>query len=254
LKDVRLEGLDFSRASLVKLKFERSEIVDCCFDEADCAGWGLWDTSITDTGFRDARLRDASLGAPPQRLRFRKGPGMVYTHVDLSRADLRGSSAMKARFVDCDFSYANLRQFDFGQSFLTRCRFAGDLDEVEFAAAGPLDKLPVETLVDVDFSDAKLKCASFRRLNLDRVRLPAGDDHLIVEHYPCVVEKAIAELEGTHDPAQLGLLGLLEFDRRWIGPHRQIGIFHLSDFDDPDAAIALLRRLEANCAEPRSRR
>jgi uncharacterized protein YjbI with pentapeptide repeats len=251
LEDVRLEGIDFSNASLGGMALMRAEIVDCRFDEAKCSNWGLWGTTVVDSSFRAAVLRESSLGPPPSpKLTLSRGmrrSRSTYTRVDFSEADLRGAHALTGMFVDCNFSRARLDKVDFGFSYLVRCQFAGDLTDVEFSAADERGSA-AETLEDVDFSDAELRFVAFRRLNLDRVKLPTSPNHIIVRRYRCVIDRALAELNDGTRSSLADLRGLLKFDREWLGPTRDIGIFHLSMFDDPAAAVELLRRIETECA------
>jgi uncharacterized protein YjbI with pentapeptide repeats len=250
LKDVRLEGIDFSEAGLAGLRLERCWVVGCRFDDALAENWAMWGTRFVDCTFRRARMRGSQLGAMAKRRPldlFRKDIDTAWRKVDFSEADLRACHA-GAHFEDCDFSNAKLEKFDFGDSSLHRCRFAGDLEEVEFAAAGWRDGAdPVETLWDVDFRAARLRWVAFRRLNLDHVQLPDGDDHLILGRFPCVLERALELLRDATEPASLALRGLLEWDKEWLGPCQEVGVIHLSMLENPAAAVPFLRAIEAEC-------
>jgi len=245
---VKLVDLDFSGSRLESLRFFNATIANCRFDEARCQDWRLWAVDVTDTSFVGADLRKAVLGA------WYEGRGDVYERVNFSRANLRSIVCPAATFVDCDFGDAQLAKVDFQSSSFIRCRFAGLLREVMFYdhgfKTGKPDPNPME---DVDFSQAELRMVEFRRLNLDRVKLPTSSDQLIVHHYRCVLERALRELQG--DARWSGLRVVMEHRLKWAGPRQEVGEFNRRDLvemgDEAEAefAVKLLHRLEAECAE-----
>ena len=103
---------------------------------------------------------------------------------------------------------------------------------------------------DVDFTNARFRGVEFRRLNLESVRFPKSDDHLVIRNYPCVVERALDRLRGDDSlPARL-LRATLEVRAKWIGPTQEVGIFSLADFDEPgeaELARSLFLALEREC-------
>lgn len=245
---VKLVNLDFSGGRLESLRFFNTTIANCRFDEARCKDWRLWAVDVTDTSFVGADLSKAVLGA------WHDGRGDIYQRVNFSGADMRSIVCPAATFVDCDFGDAHLANVDFQSSSFIRCRFAGLLREVMFYdqgfKTGKPDPNPME---DVDFSEAELRMVEFRRLNLDRVRLPTSSDHLVVHHYRRVLERALRELQG--DARWSGLRGVMEHRLKWAGPRQEVGEFNRRDLmemgDEADAEIAvkLLQRLEAECAD-----
>ena len=133
---------------------------------------------------------------------------------------------------------------DFQSSSFIRCRFAGVLGEVIFwdrgFETGKPDPNPME---DVDFRDATLLWVEFRRLNLDRVWLPDGPDHLLLKPYrealTCAARKLPADDRAGH--------ALISHRRKWCGPAQQVGVIHegqLAQSADP----ARLRQIFEDCS------
>lgn len=249
LRGVVLEGLDLSGAQLESLRFFDCKIANCRFDGANCQDWRLWGADVSNTSFAGANMRDAVLGA------WYEGHGDIYRNVSFVRADLRSIVCDSATFIDCDFSFARIANIDFGSTSFVRCRFAGEIREVQFwdrgLETGKSDPNPME---DVDFSGATLRFVEFRRLNLDRVVLPTSPDHLIIRGYRCVLEHALRELE--HDPSNQakGLSGALAVEFKWTPPSRDVGIFHRDDLAEyteghPEFAVSLLQGLERKCVK-----
>jgi uncharacterized protein YjbI with pentapeptide repeats len=181
-----------------------------------------------------------------------EGHGGVFERVSFTRSDFRGANCTAATFVDCDFSHARLVKIDFQSSSFIRVRFAGELRDVTFwdhgFKTGKPDPNPME---DVDFSEAVFRFVDFRRLNLDRVTFPAAPGHIVVHHYPCVLQRALAALEGDDSLAGRLMRTLFGHQARWIGPDQQVGVFSLADFDEPGEAervTELLSRLERECS------
>ena len=243
LQGISLQGLDLTGAHLESIRVMDSTFIDCIFDEARLQDWRLWRTRVSKSRFHRADLRRSQVGA------WYEGAGNEFHHVDFSWADLRSISSTAATFVDCDFSNAKLANIDFGSSSFTRCRFAGLLREVIFH--GSREAVPLENpMEDIDFTGARFNWVEFRRLNLDSVKLPTSPEHLVVHHYRCVLERAIAEL--GDDPAIRArvFLALLQRRLKWAGPQQDVGVFSSLDFEEPgeaEFAFDLLRDIEASC-------
>ena len=247
-KGARLARLDLSGAVLDTVRFWDTTIEDCRFDGARCQHLGLVRTQIVECSFDGADFRQAALGA------WADG-GNVYQRVSFVGADLRIGSCPAATFIDCDFSDARLEKVDFQSSSFVRCRFAGELREVMFYdhgfKTGKPDPNPME---DVDFSNAVLIDVEFRHLNLDKVTFPKDAGHLVVHHYRCVLQSALAELAGDESREARRLTVSLEHRMQWAGPDQEVGVFSLPDYerrggtDLANRAATLLRRCETACA------
>lgn len=246
LRNVHLEGLDFSDSSLEHLHFFYSEISDCRFEEANCKNWRVRASSVTRTTFARSDLRHAALGS------WYEGRGNMYQLVDFSRADMRGVLPSTATYTDCDFSYARLDKVEFDSSGFIRCRFAGELREVIFYDRG-FKRTELNPMEDVDFSKAQLRWVEFRRLNLDRVALPEDDEHLKVRNYRCVLQKALNSAVGE-SPEARRVTVLLRHRLKWIGPQQEIGIFNRLDLREnggatlEEYAVRILLQAEVDCS------
>jgi uncharacterized protein YjbI with pentapeptide repeats len=247
-RGVQLENLDFSGGPLESLRFFNVKIDNCRFDGANCRDWRGWGVRVRDTSFESADLRDSLLGGVDE------GRSCAYQNVSFRGSKLRGIVCDSASFVDCDFTNAALPKVEFCGCRFVRCRFRGLLREVMFCPDSlRRKKVNHDALEDVDFSEAELRFVDFRQLNLRRVRLPQDDEHLIVNRYRCVLERAVRELEqDTKFPA---VNTDLEHRLYWVGPRQDVGVFNRLDFlefggteEEADFAAALLQRLERECA------
>jgi uncharacterized protein YjbI with pentapeptide repeats len=242
----RLESLDLSGAFLDSLRFLHTRIADCRFDQARCQRWRMWAVDVSDTSFDEADLRNSVLGA------WHDGRGDVFRTSSFRKANLREIISDAGTFVDCDFSHAKLIKIDFGSTSFIRCRFAGELREVIFWDHGfETGKPEPNQMEDVDFTEARLREVEFRRLNLDNVKLPASDEHVIVHRYRCVLDRALHALADDPHPNAPALRAFLEVEARWVGPRQEVGVFSrrdLADIADPEYAVELLRRSERECA------
>lgn len=253
-RNAHFENLDFSYSRLEHVQFSHSQIIGCRFDRADCQNWGIRASNIVSTAFIGAKLNDAVLGP------WYQGRGNVYDAVDFSQADMRGVLSSTATYVDCDFLNAKLDKIDFQSSSFIRCRFAGVVREVIFYDNAFDPKKPdPNPMEDVDFSKATLRWVEFRRLNLDRVRLPRDENHLVVNNYRCVLDKAIALAAGMEDTRyRRSIDAILRHRLKWIGPQQDVGIFSRLDFresggpEGEEFAVALLRRAEQECSRLQS--
>jgi hypothetical protein len=177
---------------------------------------------------------------------------MRWSEVDFSRADMRGIVSDEGIFTDCEFADARLEHIDFGGSVFTRCHFAGRLREIEFYDRWLHGHLrEPNRMLDCDMSETLLDWVDFRRLDLDRVKLPSGPEHLIVSQYRSVLRCALDRLAGGRERWQLRLRGMLENDLKWCGPHRKVGVFFKDNLgetpDEIEKAVELLRSCEDEC-------
>ena len=111
---------------------------------------------------------------------------------------------------------------------------------------------PLAALIDCNFSDAVLFDVEFRRLNLDRVTFPKNSRHLVVHHYPCMLQRRRWPCWRRMNHAKLVSLRLASSTAcSGSGPDQQVGVFSLLDYKrrgGPELvaqAADLLRRCEA---------
>jgi hypothetical protein len=148
-----------------------------------------------------------------------------------------------------------LDKVEFGSTIFLRCRFAGVLREVIFSdhgfRTGKRDPNPME---DIDFSAATLRWVECRGLNLDRVRWPTDDDHIVVRHLPCVLDRAVEMLAQDASPDSRALRAIIDHYRKWLGPRQDVGVFNRQDLQEGGSeakaalGIRVLRTAEAHCA------
>jgi uncharacterized protein YjbI with pentapeptide repeats len=165
----RWKKLDFSRGQLKSLRFFDCEIEDCCFDGADCSSWRMWGTSISNTSFKAADLRQAALGGVDN------GKRNSFRRVDFTKADLRRTVYVSAEMLGCAFAQTKLAKVDFQGTVFVDCVFEGKLEEVQFhrhAFRG--EAFPPNEMKGVDLRKAKLKYVEFQGLDMRFVKLPEG--------------------------------------------------------------------------------
>lgn len=217
-------GLDFSGAQLNGICFVDCVINNCVFDNCQCREWGLWGTTISDTTFKAADLRRAALGG------VREGKRNTYRRVDFAAADLRQIACTAAEFVECTFKDTRLSKIDFQTSSFSNCSFEGELREVLFYRKGfDSESLPPNNMVGVDFTRAKLRFVEFRGLDLEDVRFPADQDHIVLNDYPKTLDRLIQVFEAQSDVASKKLTAYLRVLRKWAGPKQRRGIVNKYD-------------------------
>lgn len=221
---LEFSNIDLSGSRLDGLRFFGCTISNCVFDRASCCDWRMWATHVSDSTFRHADLREASMGGLLDRNQncFRK--------VQFIGTDLRRSVHGSAVFVECVFDRAKLKKVDFHGDSFTRCVFRGELREVCFSdRAFNADGILPNVMEDVDFSGACLRLVEFRRLDLDRVRFPVDDQHFVVYDYPAVLEQALKQLADHDDVASRSMFAFLEVCKKWVGGNQTIGVFNRRD-------------------------
>jgi uncharacterized protein YjbI with pentapeptide repeats len=248
--------IDFSESKLHSICFEESEISNCCFDRCELRNLRLWATTVQDCSFRGADLRESGLG-----LATIEGPlsgrRNKFVNVEFGQADLRNTIYVAAAFERCSFRFAKLINILFGTSTFVDCTFAGELREVRFWRSDlsvrgfPTDSFPPNEMINVDFSDAKLRDVEFRGLTLDRVRLPNGDaDHLVIEDFAGVLDGLIGALTHQHDQSAKILVAYLTAYRKWTVPGAR-GVLNKQDLADIGPGI-VERLLELLASFPRN--
>jgi len=216
--------VDFSGSNLNNLRFFDCTIENCVFDKCKCKDWRMWGTTISDTSFDSADLRSAALGGVQngKRNQFRK--------VNFSGADLRDTGYEAAKFVACTFKNTKLDKVDFQTTVFIDCVFEGELCEVLFYRTGFRgEKYPPNEMKGVDFSRAKLRFVEFRGLDLEDVRLPVDDDHILLKPYRGILERLIQTFAGKTDKVSKALTGNFEFKLKWAGPRQVQGVVNKND-------------------------
>jgi uncharacterized protein YjbI with pentapeptide repeats len=228
-------GLDFSGSSLEHLRVFDSVIDDCVFDDASLRGSRMWGTTISSSRFRGVDMRDCSLGGLDQQRTWNS-----YRNVDFTLADLRGSSWTSGEMTDCMFTDVNLSNVEFNGTRFTRCTFAGLMREVIFyrhAFRG--EDLPPNEMRDVDLRGAQLRSVEFRKLDLDTVRWPEDDDHVVIDDYPAALDRAIGVFRIRDDRTSRAFTAVLELKRKWVGADQRRGVLNKLDWLERHEAAAV---------------
>jgi uncharacterized protein YjbI with pentapeptide repeats len=240
LKDVKWHALDFSRSVLDSLVFVDGDIQGCSFEGARCRRWSVSGTTIIETSFRGADLRQTALsglGVAGERNSFHR--------VDFTEADLRDTTHVSGDFVDCDFSRADLSNVDFKGDVFVNCLFEGTLNEVMFYKHHVLHKtLPPNEMKNVDFRRAKFHDVAFRGLDLETVKWPENDEHIVVDDYPAVLDRFLSAVSARSDDRAKALRGFFRNHRRWVGANQKRGVISKHDlvnFGGPGAVEEFLR-------------
>jgi uncharacterized protein YjbI with pentapeptide repeats len=238
VRGARLQHVDLSGAELSGLRLFDCSLVDLRLERVRLPDFRVWRSLFERIDFEGADLSAAILGP------WLNGKGNSYRHVDFSGADLRGILCPAATFTDSVFEGTRLDGVDFQSSSFTRCRFAGELRDVIFWDRGfETGKPDPNRMDDVDFRDATLPWVEFRHLNLDRVWLPDGPEHVVLKPYrevlTCAANKLPVEDRAGH--------ALISHRRRWWGPKQRVGVIHeeqLAESADP----ARLRQILEDCS------
>jgi uncharacterized protein YjbI with pentapeptide repeats len=243
LRGVHWKGVDFTGARLGSLRFHESRIDDCVFDSCHCEDWRLWGTTIFGSAFRSADLRRSGLGG------VEKGQRNSFREIDFTKADLRGTAFKSAEFVRCTFSNTRLDKVDFQSSSFTECVFEGELNEVLFYRKGYRGahdpEFPPNDMRGVDFRCAKLHLVEFRGLDLDEVRLPEDEEHLLITDYRNALDRVLDTLKTRSDLHSRRLAALLGSCRKWAGPNQKQGVLNKRDLIEAggEGAVAEFLRL-----------
>jgi uncharacterized protein YjbI with pentapeptide repeats len=211
VRGVSWRGLDFSSSKLVGLQIQQSEIADCVFASADCSKWRIWDSTIARTTFLNTKLRDCAFaGTGRQRTKL--------VQIDFAQCDFRGTGG-GAEVDQCRFINCNLRKVGFGGWTFSNCAFEGELREIEFDRCGirHTPDTAVNEMRNVDFSRTTLRAVDFRNLDLEQVRLPQDEDHLVLEDFPSALDGAIAALKYQDDRERQAVVEYLSAIREFAG-------------------------------------
>jgi uncharacterized protein YjbI with pentapeptide repeats len=224
LHGIHWEGLDFTGARMDIVRFLDCTMTDCVFDKARCRDWRLWRTTVTDCTFRSTDLRQSFLGAASGSRRD------VFRKVVFDGTDMRGTVYTSAEFDHCVFKNARLDKVDFEGSSFSYCSFEGELREVMFyRKAFPAEDLPVNEMDHVDFTKAKLRSVEFRDLELNTVHFPEDEDHIILDHYPRILDRLLERLTRRSDPISRRFIAYLTVTRKWAAPNQRRGILNRQD-------------------------
>jgi uncharacterized protein YjbI with pentapeptide repeats len=218
------KSIDFSSSQLPSLRLFDCKITDCVFDRCYCRDWRVWGTAFIDTTFKATDLRSAVLGGVIE------GRRNSFRNVDFSSADLRQTVYEAAEFIRCIFSNSKLDKVDFETSTFVDCSFEGELREVIFNSRGfGGEAYPANQMTRVDFRHARLRWSEFHGLDLDNVYFPEDDEHIVVQNFPEVIDRALKFFGARSDVGSKQIAAVLQNDKRWLGRHQKVGILNKAD-------------------------
>ena len=80
-----------------------------------------------------------------------------------------------------------------------------------------------------DFSHVHFRYVEFRRLNLETVKFPESDEHIVIDDFPRVLDGMLAALKQRNDDASKRLYSHLAFKKKWLGPNQKRGVLVKQD-------------------------
>ena len=235
------QSIDFSDSMLPGLRFLDCRIHNCVFDRCRMHDLRIWRTDFADVSFRSADLRGAVLAGTNEKDDKR----VTYHDVDFTAADMRGTMYGAVEFVRCKFNRARLNKVDFQSSTFSDCSFEGELRGVMFYRTGFRgERFPPNEMKRVDLRRAKLRWSEFRELDLDEVRFPEDEDHIVVDNYPEALERLLAYFRGRADLGSRGFVTSFEHKKQWLGPRQRVGVLNRNDLIETGGEEGLKTVLE----------
>jgi hypothetical protein len=174
------------------------------------------------------------------------GERTTYRGCDFRSANLRRIFAGSARFEECDFGGANLNDWGPESAEFIDCRFEGVLRDTRFSGRPtPPDDAQMTAKANEfhgnDFSACELRGVDFRRgIDLERQRLPAGDDYVFIRDRAEGIARARQAISEWREEAarEKALMILNVFSEEPYKDQKQLFI-RTADFDLPDKATGL---------------
>ena len=240
IHNAKWQNLDFTGSKMNGLRLFGCELSNCLFERCQLRDLRVWATTFTECSFKKASLREAALGG------VQDGKRNIYSRVDFTETDLRGTAYKAAAFDGCIFRNAKIEGIDFNSSTFTDCIFEGELRDVLFYRRGyGGEAFPENEMLNVDFSHAKLRDVAFRGLSLEQVKLPEDVNHIMIRDVSATLDKLIAALKQEGDTMAKQLIAFLNIDRKWIVPNQAQAVINAQDLAETlgVAAVHRLREL-----------
>ena len=235
---VAWDSLDLSGAQLDQLRVFAGRITDCIFDSASLTALKLWGTDVTDSSFRRADLRSSALGTGEWN-----GARNTWRRVAFDRANLRETTFTAAILDRCSFEKTS-KGLQLVDCEISDCAFRGELRTLSIDGRG--HRFPVDPAdISADFSDATVREFSIQGYRLDRVRLPAQDDVVVLHHYPAALRAAADWLTPSDaTEAERRHAGVFDYTLRAPGAEDSDYCFDLNGFDDAETTAVVGRALK----------
>ena len=213
--------LDLSGSNLEELRFRDAVIDDCVFDRSKCRGWRLWNTRVSATSFRKADLRGSSLGSGDW------GTRNLFSGVDFSQADLRGTSYLSVEVRGCRFARMNASGVDFGGALFSECVFEGPVRDVtfrKFALGRESAGDPPNEMLNVSFRKAHLAWVDFHAMDMREVEWPDDGEHFLIRPYREELERLALAWEAASSELSRRLAVLCRTYLATVAPGRRAGV------------------------------
>jgi fluoroquinolone resistance protein len=224
---VKWRNLDFSNSNLAGLRLMQGQVDNCFFDNCNLRNVRIWATSFRNVSFRGANLQDSVLGGAY------KGVRNTFVDVDFTKANLCNTTYQAAAFERCIFRNTRLERIDFQTSTFTDCYFEGELNDVLFYRCGfKGEEFPPNKMINVDFSQARLKNVDFRGLMLDHVRLPSNDEHIVIKNFSATLAQMATSFQQQNDTIAKKLIAFIGINRKWAVPNQVQGCIFIPDLAD----------------------
>ena len=240
LRGVHLKGIDFSHCRLDSLRFFDSTIEDCVFDNGRCQDWRMWRTAVLNTSFRNTDLRNSALG-PVNRTDTKRNS---FRSIDFTNADLRKTVYVSADMINCVFAQTNLTKIDFQGTIFKDCIFSGLLNEVIFyQRAFQGETFPPNEMLGVDLREATLRHVEFRNLDMNDVKWPESNQHILLSNYKACLSRMLDTLSNCKDESSKRVQAILRMKLKWAGPNQREGVLSKPDLleqGSPDVITQLL--------------
>lgn len=189
-----LKSIDFSGVVWKDLSLENVVIADCRFDRALLESWTMTEVQWSHVTFRRARFDVFAMGGQGSP---RRSSRMSYEDCDFSGADMRDTFHTAENYIGCRFLGSRLAGVDFDGSAHHGSVFSGTLEDVVFRRKSRRDLLRLSkpnSMLDVDFSTARLVDCRFQGLTLSGAVMPSPEFHLIFQPKVATARRVLAEL------------------------------------------------------------
>ncbi|MFI5908637.1 pentapeptide repeat-containing protein [Dactylosporangium sp. NPDC051541] len=228
----RWSGLDLTGADLSEFGWFDLTVEHCVLDDAELQGLRCWGVTIVDTSLRAANLHHGQLGAPAEFWPRRS----TWTRVDLTRADLRGTTA-EVTFTAVDFANARFTGTNFNWSDLVDCTFAGVVRGLHLGRRPVCDQPETWQLTGVDLRAARPRGLELTGVNLGTsavdLRLPDDEAHWTIPDWPAYLERVRSRIRPLPE-GDVRMVATIweEYARKDSGPTQRTGFIATWDTDD----------------------
>jgi hypothetical protein len=104
------------------------------------------------------------------------------------------------------------------------------------------DSFPANEMKNVDLSQACLRWAEFRGLDLESVVFPTDEEHIVAEPYIEIIDHVIQMVQSRGDDVARRVFAVFANLRKWAGPRQRRGVFNTKDLREigGDEAVRII--------------